>query len=368
LSVQNSAACPLTLANGFVPCSSITPDNYAIDPNFRVGYAQSWQLSLQRDLPGSLQMTATYLGIKGTRGVQEFLPNTYPLGAANPCPSCPAGFAYFASNGNSTRQAGQFQLRRRLHNGLTATVLYTYSKSIDDDSALGGQGALLPSQSSSASGWASGYGDTGAALAPGPGTLAATPTIAQNWLNLRAERGLSSFDQRHLLSLQAQYTTGMGIGGKTLMSGWKGTLFKEWTALTQITIGSGLPETPVYLAAVPGTGVTGSIRPDATGAALYSAPSGLFLNPAAYTAPLAGQWGNAGRNSVTGPSQFSLNASIGRTFRLDRYTLDLRIDSTNFLNHPTFTSWDTTINSTQFGLPTAANAMRSMQATLRLRF
>ncbi|MGH9378353.1 MAG: carboxypeptidase regulatory-like domain-containing protein, partial [Terriglobia bacterium] len=46
LSVQNSAACPLTLANGFNNCPSITPDTFAIDPNFRVGYAQSWQLSI----------------------------------------------------------------------------------------------------------------------------------------------------------------------------------------------------------------------------------------------------------------------------------------------------------------------------------
>jgi hypothetical protein len=152
------------------------------------------------------------------------------------------------------------------------------------------------------------------------------------------------------------------------MSGWKGTLFKEWAVLTQITVGSGMPETPIYLAAVPGTGVTGSIRPDATGAALYTAPAGLFLNPAAYAAPSAGQWGNAGRDSIIGPSQFSLNTSLGRTFRFDRYNLDVRIDSTNFLNRPTFTSWDTTTNSTQFGLPSAANAMRSMQATLRFRF
>ena len=113
-----------------------------------------------------------------------------------------------------------------------------------------------------------------------------------------------------------QYTTGMGLGGETLLRGWKGTLFKEWTFLTQITVGSGLPETPIYLAAVPGTGVTGSIRPDYTGAPLYAAPSGLFLNPAAYTAPLPGQWGNAGRNSIIGPAQFTLNASMGRTFRL----------------------------------------------------
>ncbi len=70
---------------------------FAVDPNFRVGYAQAWQLSVQRDLPAALQLTATYLGIKGTRGVQQFLPNTYPVGAANPCPACPSGFVYQTS-------------------------------------------------------------------------------------------------------------------------------------------------------------------------------------------------------------------------------------------------------------------------------
>ena len=55
-----------------------------------------------------------------------------------------------------------------------------------------------------------------------------------------------------------------------------------------ITAGTGLPQTPVYLAPVQGTGVTGSIRPDYTGAPLYAAPPGLSLNPAAYTAPPPG--------------------------------------------------------------------------------
>jgi len=362
LSVQNSTACPLTLAIGFNDCSSITANTFAVDPNFRVGYAQNWQLAVQRDLPASLQLTATYLGIKGTRGAQEFLPNTFPTGATNPCPSCPSGFAYLTSNGNSTREAGQIQLRRRLHNGFTATLQYTFSKSIDDDSSLGGQGALLSSQSTSSSSSAA-----GATASAGTGQSAST--IAQNWLDLNAERGRSNFDQRHLLNVQMQYTSGMGVGGGTLMRGWRGELFKEWTFVTQITTGSGLPQTPIYLAAVSGTGVTGSIRPDYTGAPIYAAPSGLFLNPAAYTAPLSGQWGSAGRNSITGPGQFTLNASMARTFRLrDRFNLDLRIDSTNLLNHVTFTTWNTTVNSTQFGLPTTANPMRSMQTTLRLRF
>jgi hypothetical protein len=368
LSVQNSPACPLTLANGFIPCSAITPDTFALDPHFRVGYAQNWELSLQRDLPGSLQLNATYLGVKGTRGVQEFLPNTVPPGAANPCPSCPTGFAYLASNGNSSRQAGQIQLRRRLHSGLTSTVRYTYSKSIDDDSALGGQGATLPTQIFGVP--SGGPGNSGTQVTSTTTSAgASSPALAQNWLDLEAERGLSAFDQRHLLNVQFQYTTGMGLGGETLLRGWKGTLFKEWTFLSQITVGSGLPETPIYLAAVPGTGVTGSIRPDATGAPVHVAPQGLFLNPAAYTPPATGQWGNAGRDSITGPSQFTFDASLGRTFRLHgRFNLDFRIDSTNFLNHVTFASWDTSITSTQFGLPAAANSMRSMQATMRVRF
>jgi hypothetical protein len=173
-SVANSASNPLTLANGFNgPITTSTLNTFAVDPNFRVGFAHQWQVSMQRDLPGSLVLIATYLGIKGTRGVQEFLPNTYPTGATNPCPTCPSGYVYMTSNGNSTRESGQAQLRRRLHNGLTASATYTYSKSIDD-AALGGRG-----QGGS--------------------------VIAQNWLDLSGERGLSNFDQRHLLSANLQY-------------------------------------------------------------------------------------------------------------------------------------------------------------------
>ena len=292
---------------------------------------------MQRDLPGALVLTVTYLGGKGTHEVQDFLPNTYPAGAANPCPACPTGFQYLTSNGNSTREAGQVQLRRRLQSGFRRVSQYTYSKSIDD-AALGGRNQ-------------------------------GTPVIAQNWLDLGAERGLSNFDQRHLLKAQIQYTTGMGLRGGTLVNGWKGALFKEWTVADQITAGTGLPLTPIYPYPVPGTGVTGPLRPDYTGAPLYAASAGLFLNPAAFVLPPPGEWGNAGRNSITGPAQFTLNASLGRVFQMsDRLSLDFRVDATNVLNHVTFPNWNTTIANAQFGLPTSANAMRSMQTTMRLRF
>ncbi|MDR5728378.1 MAG: TonB-dependent receptor, partial [Terriglobia bacterium] len=214
LSVENSPSCPLTLANGFLPCSSITQNTFAIDPNFQIGYTQNWQLAVQRDLPGSLQMVATYLGTKGTHGVQEFLPNTYPIGAVNPCPTCPAGFAYLTADGSSTREAGEIELRRRLHNGFAATLQYTFSKAVDDDSMLGGQGASATTTQSAASSNSNGGSSGGSGAGQGPAQNT-TPTIAQNWLDLNAERGPSTFDQRHLLSVLAQYTTGMGLGGGT---------------------------------------------------------------------------------------------------------------------------------------------------------
>jgi hypothetical protein len=338
LRVQNGPGTPLTLANGFIGDPNITANTFAIDPNFRVGYIQTWQTSVQRDLPFALQMVATYLGTKGTRSQQQFLPNTFPTGAVDPCPACPSGFTYLTSNGNSIRHAGTIQLRRRLRSGFTAELQYTFSKSIDD-AALGGRG-----QGGS--------------------------VIAQNWLDLSAERALSNFDQRHVMQLTMQYTTGMGLHGGSLLSGWRGALLKEWTAGTQVNAASGTPLTPIYgVEAVQGTGVIGSIRPNYTGASIYDAPSGLFLNPAAYTAPSSGSWGNAGRNTIIGPQQFSLNAYMSRTFRIsDRYSADLRIDGTNALNHPTFPSWVVVTSSAQFGLANPANAMRSVQTTVRLRF
>lgn len=351
LSQANGNGCTLTLANGFVHCTGATEDTFGVDPHLRVGYAQIWQLSAQRDLPWALVMTATYLGTKGTHGMQEFLPNTYPIGATNPCLTCQTGFVYRTSGGNSMRHAGQVQLRRRLRSGFTASLDYTWAKSIDNDAQVGAQGHTTATAATTS-------------VSSGPG-----PTIAQNWLDLRAERALSTFDQRQLLKVQLQYTTGMGIGGRTLMSGWRGRLLKEWTLMSQVTTGTGLPETPIYLAAVPGTGVTGTIRPDLTGADIYSAPSGYHLNVDAYAAPASGAWGTARRSSITGPDQFSLNGSMSRTLRLrNPFNLDVRVDATNLLNHGVFSSWNAVVNSKTFGLPGSVNPMRSLQVTARLRF
>jgi hypothetical protein len=332
LSVENSPLTRLTLANGFIASPLNTPNTFAVDPDFRAGYAQNWQLSIQQDLPAALQFTATYLGVRGKHLPQRSLPNTFPSGASDLCSVCPAGYVYLTSNGNSSQHAGTIEMRRRQRNGFTASLQYTWSKAFDD-AGLGGF------------------------------------HIAQNWRSPGDERALSSFDRRHQITVQMRYSTGILAGIGSAWDGWMRTTLRDWRLMTDLRMGSGSPLTPVLLAPVKRTGMTGSLRPDRTSAPMYTNDSGRFLNPAAFALPGAGNWGNAGRNSITGPGQFSWDASIGRTFRLeDGISIDLRVDVTNVLNHVTFPTWDTVVNSTQFGLPIRANSMRTFQPSLWMRF
>ena len=65
----------------------------------------------------------------------------------------------------------------------------------------------------------------------------------------------------------------------------------------------------------------------------------------------------------------TLNASFGRGFGLgERRNLEFRFDANNILNHVNIASFGTTVNSTNYGLPLSASAMRSMSVTMRFRF
>ena len=79
---------------------------------------------------------------KGTHGTQEFLPNTYPLGAVNPCPACPAGYAVRDVERQFARaKPGPSSCAAACIAGLRRVSMYTFAKAIDDDAVLGGLGA-----------------------------------------------------------------------------------------------------------------------------------------------------------------------------------------------------------------------------------
>ena len=130
---------------------------------------------MQRDLPASLTVIATYLGTKGSRLMQEFVPNTYPIGASNPCAGCPSGFVYLVSDGRSLKNAGQLQVRRRLRNGLTAVAQYTLVEGDRRRCGVHDRGSQRRRSSRR----------TGSISMPNEAS--------------------SSFDQRHLLTAQVEY-------------------------------------------------------------------------------------------------------------------------------------------------------------------
>jgi hypothetical protein len=331
-SVASTPAAPLVISNFSAGVNTIT-NTRAIDPFYRIGYAQIWQLSLQNDLGRALVGTLTFNHTKGTHLDQQFLPNSLPPNARGAATG-PAGYIYEQSNGNSTFNSAQAGLMRRFRNGISGNITYMWSKAIDD----GGIGTL----------------------------------IAQNWLNLTAERALSSFDRRHTMNANWQYSSGQGSRGGALINGWKGVLVRGWTFQNGITVQTGSPLTVMAggnRSVVGGTGVTGPVRADATGAPLFFNNVGYGFNIHAFAAPQAGQWGTAGRDTIPGPTIFSLNGSMNRNFRIgERRNLDLSFRVNNALNHVTITNWGTTLSSATFGLPTSAAAMRSMTAQLRFRF
>ncbi len=337
LNVSGSVTNPLNIQTAFLSAtSSATASTFAVDPNYRIGYAQTWNLTVQHDLPLHLFATVGYLGTKGTNLDQEFIPNSAAPGSIESV--YPHSYIYETSGGNSIYHAAQFQLNRRFTGGLMVHASYQFSKSIDD-AGTGGRG----------------QGNT---------------PVAQNWLDLDAERALSNFDSRHNLNLQLQYSTGMGVAGGTLMNGWKGKLFKDWTITSAINVHSGNPLTATVggnLSQISGTAVSNTLRADATGESIAAA--GLLFNTAAFSAPDAGEWGTAGRNTIPGPTVFTLNGGIGRIIRFgERRSLDLQLQSQNALNRVTITNWGTVLGSNTYGLATTAAAMRKITVNLRFRF
>jgi trimeric autotransporter adhesin len=325
---------PLTLANGFIAPVAETLNTVAFDPDYRIGTVHRWQASAQRDLPGAMTVIASYLAGKGVNLPQAFIPNTYPIGVVNPCPLCPTGFVYNTSGGTSIQHAGQFEVRRRLMSGLQWRTSYTLTTANDNASSFQGFGGA----------------------------------IAQNWLDLDAERAPSSFLQRHTYLFNVTYNTGQGIGGGALRSGWVGRLVNGWSTNWTLTTGSGTPRTPVYRVTSV-AGVTGTVRADLTGEPIDGGPDGYYANPDAFRPPAEGTWGNAPRNSIRGPASFGLNASGSRSFQVaNRYSMNFSINVTNVFNTVTYTGLNTTVGSPQFGLPTATSPMRRIRTSLSVTF
>ena len=341
--VNTSVLNPLTLASGLTvtPAGKTILNTFAVDRNYRTMYAQTWNVGFQSELPGALVGEISYLGTKGTRLDIQEMPNQAAPGSVLTAEQRLAignatGFTYDTPVGNSIYHALQTRLNRRFRRGLSANLQYTFAKSIDNSSTLGGAGN----------------------------------TVAQNFFNLAAERGLSSFDRRHNFAVNYVMQSPVGSNGLLASKKLLETTLKDWTLSGSLTLQTGAPLTARVLgnqSDIAGTGTIGSGRAQATGLPVDSGSG--FFNLAAFTTPLPGQYGNAGRNTITGPGAFSMNLSLQRTITLrERLRLQFRVDANNLTNHVNISSIGTVVNSLTYGVPLSAGSMRSLSATLRFNF
>jgi len=340
-SILASLDYALRLATGFTSANSkLINNSFAVDRYYKDGYAQTWNIGIEQNLSKTWALEIGYMGTKGTRLDVERAPNRALPGSPLTAESRrlidnAVGFTYETSDGNSIFHAGQARLTRKLSKGVSIQGLYTFSKSIDDASVLGGGAAV----------------------------------VAQNYNNLRAERGLSTFDQRQSFNLAFTAQSPVGKNVRLASPSLTGIL-RSWIVSGNIAAMSGLPYTARVLGSLSdsgGSGNFGASRADATGLSV-SGGSGFF-NQAAFAPPALGAFGDAGRDTIPGPARFSVNLSLTRSFHAtERNHIEIRIEGTNLTNTATYSNFGTVLNALNYGLPTAALPMRTFKATLRYKF
>jgi hypothetical protein len=314
----------------------LTTNTFAVDPNYRLGYVQIWNLDVQRDFVRTLSTGISYVGTKGANLDILRAPNRGPTGLriAGVQP-----FIWESSGGDSIMNSVSFRIRKRMTKGIAAGAAYTLSKSIDNASSIGGGGGV----------------------------------VAQNDQDLEAERGLSSFDQRHRVSADFTYELPFGNNKPWLNSGTMAALLGNWVLNGNANFASGTPFTARVLSNVSDVsrGTNGTLRANYNGAPIQiSDPTTtLFFNTAAFSIPAPGTFGNAGRNTIIGPGSSVMNMSLTRnlTFGQNR-GMSIQILANNIFNTVQFSSIDAVVNSPTFGRVTGVRQMRRVQIVMRFRF
>jgi hypothetical protein len=308
---------------------------YGVDPNYRLGYVQVWNLDVQRDLTRIVQLGIGYNGTKGANLDILRAPNRGPTGLL--IPGVPP-FIWESSGADSIMHALTLRLRRRLTKGLAMGATYTLSRSIDDASSVAGGGG----------------------------------TVAQNDRDLAAERGLSSFDQRHRFAGDFTIELPFGANKRWLNSGAAAAALGNWTLNGNATLASGTPFTARVLGSISDVsgGVNGTLRANYNGQpiSITDPTSAAFFNTAVFSIPAPGTFGNAGRNTIIGPGTSSMNLGLTKNITFDTRGLSIQLLASNVFNTVQFASIDTVVNSPTFGQVTSVRPMRRMQLLFRFRF
>ncbi|HEY1948772.1 MAG TPA: carboxypeptidase-like regulatory domain-containing protein [Bryobacteraceae bacterium] len=329
------------------------PTLYGIAQDIRTPRILTYLLNVQRQLSDTTMLEFGYLGSQGRHlwslyDANEKTPSaTGSVPSRSPFPEI--GIIQTVQGGdNSNYNSGDIKITKRLSSGLTVLSSYTYSKSLDDASAIRGQGDNI---------------------------------FPANSRCLKCDYGLSAFDIRHRWVTSLIYSLPFGSGRKFLnRGGIVNILAGGWQLGSIYTLQSGLPGYPT-----PGVDQSntangnGRDRLNATGQPvnLPNPTTSQWFNTAAFSLEPFGTFGNAGRNVIPFPGHNDWDFSAFKNFKMyERSSLQLRVDAFNFLNHPNWGNPGNTFGAT-FGKITSTFAgsngqsnggMREIQLSLKLLF
>ncbi len=320
------------------------PQANFVSPNFRDAYMQDWNVDLQYEVQPNWMIDLAYVGTKGTH-----LPATRDINEVNPSTQA-TPYSQFNSilevepRANSIYNALQFRSEKRVSQGLAFLAAYTWSRSIDDDSAV-----------------FSGSVSSG---------------VPQNSYDFRADRGLSDFQVEQRLVFSYLYDLPLGAGRKWLNNpGIINHIFGSWQTAGIATMQTGSPFTISMPASESGTSITAfgvPYRPDQVGDPNKagpvaanpgcSAPTQIhtpnsWFNTCAFATPENPLLGTAGRNNVIGPGLNNLDFSLLKDvpFRHEGRRLQLRFEFFNLFNIPHFDIPGGAFSGSGFGVVQSAS-------------
>jgi hypothetical protein len=309
-------------------------------------YVQQWNLTMARELTRNDAIQISYLGNHGLNLRRNLNINFIDrVTGLRPNPKFSA-INIETATGQNIYHALQVSFKRRLSAGLQYDVNYTWAHAIDD--------------------------------VQDQGLFSAQP---QDNNNLRAERGNSSGDIRHTVNFNALYELPIGQGHRLFgnAKGVGGFLASGWKLAALGILRTGIANTVFIGTNTFGNGNFTNQRPNAVaGVSLYAenqSPNN-WLNPAAFSMPAAGSFGNLGRNTIFGPSFKQIDFSLLKDMKIrERFKLEYRAEFFNIFNHPNFDQPNTTFGTSNFGKifntfgrTLGLGTSRQIQMALRLTF
>jgi hypothetical protein len=335
----------------------------AMDPHAPSQYIEQWSLSVEKSLGQDTTLELGYLGSHGVHLQRAHLINNAPPGPGAIGPRRPFKTISFVPNttlpanvtvvnttfpvstinlledtAQSWYDAGYVNIRRRYSHGLTFLANYTWSKNLSN--------------------------------APDFRSPMFESSVPQNNSNLGAEKG-PACDVRHRFALSAVYDIPMVSG-----SGFLSRATKNWQLSTVYQVQTGFPFTISVFGDTANSGTVlgdNPIRANVTGKPIFASgtrTASAWFNTAAFAAPAAFTFGNAGRNSVYGPGMQTLDFAVARSFNLtERARFQFRGEFFNALNHTNLGTPDRFVNTPQFGTITETTTPgRQIQLSARLSF